>query len=206
MSFGAGADPVASSQAHLATSAPFRAGGRAPCPASYAGRRAEGPASCPGFLLPFGCRRSLFGHPFPLGGWASLTVGSPAPKGRAPTGFPRSARTSCGRGGCPLYPGDGGAHTDGASARPPPAASQPQSPCTPVQRPTTGASCYEASAEGSSCSPVRPSPRLWPWVEQGPLGFPRASHPAVAGDACRGGDRLWALPELRHHQLALLPT
>ena len=29
---------------------------------------------------------------------------------RTPTGLPRSARTSCGRGGCPLYPEDGGAH------------------------------------------------------------------------------------------------
>jgi hypothetical protein len=28
---------------------------------------------------------------------------------RTPTGLPRSARTSCDRGGCPLYPEDGGA-------------------------------------------------------------------------------------------------
>ena len=27
-----------------------------------------GSAACPGFLLPFGCRRSLVGHPFPAGG------------------------------------------------------------------------------------------------------------------------------------------
>jgi hypothetical protein len=31
------------------------------------------------------------------------------PKGRTPTGFPRSARTSCARVGCPLCPEDGGA-------------------------------------------------------------------------------------------------
>jgi len=46
--------------------------------------------------------------------------------------------------------------------------------------------------------PLACSPR----VEQGPLGlFPRASHPAVTGGACRGGDRHRGhLPELRHHR------
>jgi hypothetical protein len=32
------------------------------------------------------------------------------PKGRTPTGLPRSACTSYDRGGCPLYHEDGGAH------------------------------------------------------------------------------------------------
>ncbi len=48
---------------------------------------------------------------FPPGSWALLTVGLPA-NDRTPTGLPRSARTSCDRGGRPLYPGDGGAHPD----------------------------------------------------------------------------------------------
>jgi hypothetical protein len=48
---------------------------------------------------------------FPPGDWALLTVGSPA-NGRTLTGLPRSARTSCDRVGCPLYPGDNGAHPD----------------------------------------------------------------------------------------------
>jgi hypothetical protein len=53
-----------SSQVHLTTSAPFRAGHPHPYPASYAGLLAEGPAMVrPGFLLPFGCRLLLLGHP-----------------------------------------------------------------------------------------------------------------------------------------------
>jgi len=62
--------------------------------------------------LPFGYRRSLLGHPIPAG-----ELGSPhgrltehaRERVRTPTGLPRSARTSCDRGGCPLYPEDGGA-------------------------------------------------------------------------------------------------
>ena len=47
---------------------------------------------------------------YPPRSWALLTVGLPATKARTPTGLPRSARTSYDRGGCPLYPEDGGAH------------------------------------------------------------------------------------------------
>ena len=52
--------------------------------------------------------------------------------------------------------------------------------------------------------PLACSPR----VEREPSGFyPRASHPAVTGGACRGGDRHRGhLPELRHHQLVLQST
>ena len=39
-----------------------------PCPASYAGRPAEVLVICPGFLLPFGCRHSLFGSSSPRWG------------------------------------------------------------------------------------------------------------------------------------------
>jgi hypothetical protein len=51
----------------------------------------------------------------PLRGWASLTVGLP---GLRPDliGIPRSTRTSCDRGGRPLYPEDGGAHTAGSKS------------------------------------------------------------------------------------------
>ena len=48
------------------------------------------------------------------------------PSARTSTGFPRSARTSCDRGGCPLYPEDDGAHPAGSPPRPAPAASQRQ--------------------------------------------------------------------------------
>jgi hypothetical protein len=66
----------------------------------------------PGFPLPFGCRRSLLGHPIPaeeLGPPCGRLTGQDVPA-RTSTGLPRSARVSYDRGGCPLYPEDGGAH------------------------------------------------------------------------------------------------
>ena len=63
---------------------------------------------------------------FPLGSWAFLAVGLPS-SARTPSGFPRSTRLRCDRGGCPLYPGDGGALTTGRNVRPRPAAVQRQS-------------------------------------------------------------------------------
>ena len=68
-----------------------------------------------GFPLPFGHRHSLLGHPIPAGGLGPPHGRLTGPQGRTPTGFPRSARTSCDRGGRPLYPGDGGAHPDRAT-------------------------------------------------------------------------------------------
>jgi len=63
-----------------------------------------------GFPLSFGHRHSLFGHPAPAGE-SSPPHGRPAgPQVRTSTGFPRSAHTSCDRGGRPLCPGDNGAH------------------------------------------------------------------------------------------------
>ena len=114
LSVGSGGVVSFSSLAHLTASARFRA--RAPGPVS--GRLCgtatwrERP-SRPGFPLRFRCRRSLLGHPLPAAGLGlphgRLTGhadGAPGPR----TGLPRSARTSCDRGGCPLYPEDGGAH------------------------------------------------------------------------------------------------
>ena len=126
-----------------------------------------------GFLLPFGHRRSLLGHPVPAEG-----LGPPHGRltghvrRRTPTGFPRSARTSHDREGCPLYPGDDGAHPglrtvlgrrlphlNGPSLHPAP---------TFHLRGFTS----RGINEGSRNSPVRSSPRLWPpgWNEQ-PLGL-----------------------------------
>ena len=100
-----------SSQAHLTASAPFRVRAPGPYPASYPRRPAGGAShSCPGFPLPFGCRHSLLGHQIPAGG-----LGLPHGRltgqhsDRTPTGLPRFARTSYDRGGCLLYPEDGGA-------------------------------------------------------------------------------------------------
>ena len=55
--------------------------------------------------------------------------------------------------------------------------------------------------EGSALftRPAFPLPVILGWSEV-PWAFPRASNPAVAGDACRGGDRhVGHLPGLRHH-------
>ena len=93
--------------------------------------------------------------------------------------------------------------------RPPHAALQRPVPVPPSSNPPPEASYHEASSRVHGRSPVRPSPRLWPpGVEREPSGLsPRASHPAVTGGACRGGDRHRGhLPELRHHQLVLHST
>ena len=59
---------------------------------------------------------------------------------------------------------------------------------------------------GFTRSPVRSSPACSPRMEREPLGFPRASHPAVTRDARQGGDGPCTLDrELRHrHQPVLL--
>jgi hypothetical protein len=97
-------------------------------------------------------------------------------QGRTPTGLPRSARMSCGRGGCPLYPGDCGARTAGRSS---PAAARRLAaarPCTPVQQPTTGGFLSRGIIKGSRSftRPAFPSP-----VAPGWNGSPRACPPGL---------------------------
>jgi len=62
-------------------------------------------------------------------------------------------------------------------------------PCTPMLHPSVGAHPDEAFPAVHSRSPVRPSPRLrYLDGTDSARAFPRASHPAVAGSARRGGD------------------
>jgi hypothetical protein len=70
--------------------------------ASHAARR---------FLPPFDHRHWLFRHVAPaMGILPSLPPAyRPPPGGRTLSGFPRSPHPRCGRAGCPLYAGDGGA-------------------------------------------------------------------------------------------------
>jgi hypothetical protein len=135
--------------------------GRYPYPASYAGRPAEGPAIASRFPVAF--RLPAFASWSSFARWGvepSLRSAYRFHTSRTPTGLSRCARMRYGRGGCPLYPGDRGAHTAGAIGRPPHAAFQRQVPTPQVPRPITRAWTNEASIEGSQRSPVRPSPRL----------------------------------------------
>jgi hypothetical protein len=72
---------------------------------------------------------------------------------RTPTGFPRSARTSSDRVGCPLYPGDDGALRTGRPDRPAPAASQRRVPAPRVQHPIREAPLHEASTKVQAIHP-----------------------------------------------------
>jgi hypothetical protein len=103
-------------------------------------------------------------------------------RARTPTGLPRSARTSCDRGGCPLYPEDGGALPglrDALSWRLPLCRGQSFDPAPASHR---QGSASRGIDEGSSDSPVRSSPCLWPPGWNGPpLGFPLSFAPRRPG-------------------------
>jgi hypothetical protein len=98
---------------------------------------------------------------------------------RTSTGFPRSTRTSCDRGGCLLYPGDGRCSSRlgdlpsqrlplhrGKSLHPAQATHQAGLPITRHQRRFT-----------QFTRPVCPSPVTRRMERHGPWAFPRASHP-----------------------------
>lgn len=147
----------------------------------------------------------------PPGNWASLTVGLPAPvtRDRTPTGLSRSTRMRHGRVGCPLHPGDCGARRgrqrtsgrrtplhNGKAPGPRHILHHPRLDVTRRQR---GFKIVHPSGLPLTCGPR---------VERSALGLaPRASDPAVTGDARRGGDRhVGHLPGLHHHQQALRST
>jgi hypothetical protein len=99
---------------------------------------------------------------------------------RTLTGFPCFARTSCDRGGCPLYSEDGGAHPD--RSRSPASACRITAtcPCAPPQHPSMRGSASRSINQGfTQVSSVRSSPRLaLPVWTAAPWAFPRASYPA----------------------------
>jgi hypothetical protein len=170
---------------------PFGPGHQARYPASYPGPPAEGASHrCPGFLLPFGHRHSLLGSSCSRPGTGpSLRPAYRAPLGaRTRTGLPRSAPASNGRAGCPLYPGDGGAHP---GRMPCPAVAcrfSAASPCTPLPHPTGEAPFYEASTRVHAIHPSGlPLTCGLPDGTAGPWAFPCAPHPAVTGSARQGG-------------------
>ena len=166
-----------SSQAHLPTSAPFRAGHQARYPASYTdSRRRRSRSQLPRFPAAF--RLPAFAS------WAScsrqgipplLTVGLPRAHTacRTLTGFPRSARMRYDRGGCPLYPGSGGVHTavdDVPGRRLPLLSGRSLSP-RPAH-PTRGVAVTRHQQWFTGIHPSGLPLTCGPRTERGPLGFP----------------------------------
>jgi len=82
---------------------------------------------------------------------------------RTSTGLPLSARSSCGRGGCLLYPEDGGAPPSRGTCPAGACRSSAASPSTPVppSHPREALS-YEASVGGLGSSPGKPGTSLCP--------------------------------------------
>ena len=193
LSVGWGVIVIFSCWAHLTASARFH--GRAHRPGIrpvIPRRQLENWSSAHGFPLPFGHRHSLLGHPLPAGGWALLTVGLPNPRVRTPTGFPRSARTSSDRVGCPPDPGDNGAHPDRGDYRP---GACRFATAIPAPRPTLHHAGLRITRHQRGFKQfARP---VFPWpvaarMERAALGlYPWASHPASQelDDARQGGDR-----------------
>jgi hypothetical protein len=69
-------------------------------------------------------------------GRSSRSAYRPANTSRTQTGFPRSARTSSDRGGCPLYLGDDGAHPGWPRSPARVCRFSTARPCTPPQPPS----------------------------------------------------------------------
>src|SRR5664280_1244750 len=90
---------------------------------------------------------------------------------RTLTGLPRSTHTRCGRGGCLLYPGDGGAHpidhksSTGACRFP------AASPYTPLKQPINEAADNETSTEVHAIHPSGLALTCDPRMERGPSGL-----------------------------------
>jgi hypothetical protein len=123
-------------------------------------RQLEGWRSGRGFPLPFGHRHSLLGHPSPAKESSPPHGRLAGPEVRTLTGFPRSAHTSCDRGGRPLCPGDDGAHPGRGHSTAGVGRFAAASPCTPPYIPSTRISVNEASTKGSRmfARPIFPSP------------------------------------------------
>ena len=146
-----------------------------------------------GFLLPFGHRHSLLGHPVPAGDCAPLTVGLPRRlSGADPDGVSvfRTRETWLAQGAL-FTPGGGGVHTAGCSPRPPPAASQRPAPVTPDHDPPRGVSVTRHQQGFTVIHPTPAFPSPVTPGGTGSLGFSLsfAPHRARPGNARQGGDR-----------------
>jgi hypothetical protein len=178
-------------------SARFRA--RAPGPVSGQSCSAPGGRTGydgAGFLLPFGCRHSLLGHPVPPRDSAPLTIGLPRQPARTRAGFPCSARARCGWGWAPSIPrGRRCLHGQVPSLT---AACRlaAAGPCHPGATTCPGESSSRGISEGSLASPCPAFPRLWPPDGTGTLGLSPELHTPLSRTPRRmsGRGRASALP------------
>ena len=177
--FGSGVAACFPPQAHQTRVSALSGRDISPYPAGYAGTAGGGASSrsrFPGAFRPpaFASRVILR----PLGSCAFLTSGLPAGSARrTPSGLSRSAWPRCGRGGCRLNPGDGGAlptgrWTPAGTCRLPAAV-----PFLPPAHSACGSPPNGASSAIHSRSPVRPSPACDPRTERGSLGISPGSAP-----------------------------
>jgi hypothetical protein len=100
----------------------------------------------------------------------------PQQRSRTPTGLSRCTRMRCGRGGCPLYPGDGGAHVGWhriPSRHLPLSSGQSLHPGIAT---TVGAKRHEASSRVHSVHPSGLPLACDPWVGRESLGVSPELH------------------------------
>ena len=150
--------------------------GTSPYPAGYPPTRRWRPTPASAVSRRLSAHRhSLLGHPSPaeeLGLPCGRLTGHTLRGVRTSTGLSRSTRARHDRGGCPLYPEDGGAHPTGnaspAGTRRFPAAS----PCTPPA--TSHPVGLPLTRHHRGFTGVHPSGlplRLWPLDGTAPLGL-----------------------------------
>ena len=173
--FGSGVVVIVSAQAHLTRVSTLSGPGTARIrPVIRDGRR-RGRPSCPGFLLPFGHRHSLLGSSCSRRGIgpSSRSAYRTLLARRTRTGFPRSTPARYDRGGCPLYPGDGGAPPGRCripGRRLPLPSGQSLHPASNI--PSAGLTHNEASTGVHAIHPSGLPLACDPRMEREPLGFP----------------------------------
>ena len=151
-----------------------------------------GPAACLGFLSPFGYRHSLPRSSDPRWeiGPSLRSADQPRGRGRIPSGFPRSTRTRCDRGGCLLYLGGGGAHSADKKSPADACRFPAASPCTPPGIPSARLTHNETSTEVHAIHPSGLPLARDPRMEQGSFGFPTELRtPPLPATHAEGGAR-----------------
>lgn len=183
-------------------SAPFRVGASSPIRPVMRDPLAEEPASGPGFLLPFGRRRSLLGSSCVRWGFR-FPYGRPT-RPNPPSGPQRGCHvpheTDTTGVGVLCTPGTVVRSRPARSLRSAPAASQRPVPVLPLKQPIDESANDEASSRLHVLHPSGLPQPVAPGWNRSPWALPRASHPAVTRDARRGGDGPCALDRALHHR------